>query len=497
MRLTGSSAEDQHEAFVECISWANWVGTRSFVDSRGSDDPQPQPCVPRRLSEVCGARRCGNADNGCGATTACGYCGTGQACSADGQCGAVDNAGDWAQVMPEGATGDFTVAQTAAGLTIATATATGNEKRIAWTTSSQWMSDSWTSFSVGVRADAAGTVGIGMRMGQQGWPLNGIAWKIIVPQYSGGDTAAAQLHECFFYTYDQCNKVTDFELQMRRSNNFTINFALENAQNEVVIAMRPYLNGLSLSGFTYYTIARSYYPAVGNAFIVASGGSKTFTSPRLITRTTVHVAMSSCHSTDDWTDEVVRILRVPRAFVADVQGQTSAGSGSGSSCGAGLYNAFNVTLLDANTTTGIYSQAAAGIAAFNQLAYSNALASQLVSTVSGGGLANMGVVGASASVVLPEAAASALAGTIAAAGAVGGGLSTGAIVGIAVGASVGGLLVAAAVGGGVFIAFKRRNAAPSSRDVEVTEVRSSRGVDVMNNSGAGRQSITGRAPPVA
>eukprot|EP00727_Mastigamoeba_balamuthi_P009194 m51a1_g4898 hypothetical protein (836) ;mRNA; r:132580-135346 len=457
-------------------------------------DPDPQPvCQPKSKRAVCGSRQCGNVDNGCGTSISCGFCQKGQVCSATGRCGAADDHNDWAQVFPEGASGDFRMSKGSNGVTIATATTSMDEKRAAWTTSSQWASDSWTSFSVGVSAGAAGIVGIGMRMGQQDAPLNGISWKINIPRYNGGNTAAAQLQQCFFYSYDQCSDVSRFNFRMNAVNNFTINFALMSDDNgEQLIAMVPFLNGRSLTGNNYYTIQQSYFPAVGNAFVVASGPSKTFTSPRLITRTTVRVAMRSCHSTDNWADEVVRILRIPRAFVADVQGQTSAGS-----CGAGLYNAFNVTLLDANTTTGFYSQAAAGIAAFNQLAYSNALASQLVSTVSGGGLANMGVVGASASVVLPEVVGTAVAGTIAGAAAATGGLTTGAIVGIAVGASVGALIVASAVAAGVVVAVKRHNAGQSSTsEVQLGSSRAPRGVDVMNNTG-GHQSITGRAPPVA
>eukprot|EP00727_Mastigamoeba_balamuthi_P009198 m51a1_g4900 hypothetical protein (1567) ;mRNA; r:140639-148484 len=452
-------------------------------------DPGPQPCQPKSKRAVCGSRQCGNVDNGCGTSIACGYCRSGHACSANGRCGAVDDHNDWAQVFPQGASGDFTMSKGSNGVTIGTATNSHSEKRAAWTTSSQWMSDSWTSFSVGVSAGAAGIVGIGMRMGQQDAPLNGIAWKIVIPRYNGGSTAPAQLQQCFFYSYDQCSAVGRFNFRMNAVNNFTINFVRTyNWYGEELIAMVPFLNGRSLTGNNYYTIQQSYFPALGNAFIVASGASKTFTSPRLITRTTVRVAMRSCHSTDDWADEVVRILRIPRAFVADVQGQTSAGS-----CGAGLYNAFNVTLLDANTTTGFYSQAAAGIAAFNQLAYSNALASQLVSTVSGGGLANMGVVGASASVVLPEVVGTAVAGTIAGAAAATGGLTTGAIVGIAVGASVGALIVASAVAAGVVVAVKRHNAgqSTSSAEVQLENKKVAHGVDVMSNKSSGHQSLTG------
>eukprot|EP00727_Mastigamoeba_balamuthi_P009195 m51a1_g4899 hypothetical protein (827) ;mRNA; r:136098-139923 len=473
------------------------VGAIVAGGSTPDPTPNPQPvCQPKSKTAVCGSRLCGNVDNGCGTSISCGFCQQGQVCSATGKCGVVDNRNDWAQVFPQGASGDFTVTQGSNGITIATATTSTTEKRAAWTTSSQWISESWTSFSVGVTAKAAGIVGIGMRMGQQDGPLNGIAWKINIQQYNGGNTGTAMLQQCFFYGNDQCTDVGSFDFSMNILNNFTINFALmSDDKGEQVIGMMPYLNDQSLTGNTYYTIQQSYYPAVGNAFVVASGASKTFTSPRLITRTTVRVAMSSCHSTDDWTDQVVRTLRVSRAVVSRVQGQASAGSGG---CGAGLYNAFSVTLRDANATTGFYSQATTGIAAFNQLAYSNALADQLVSTVSGGGLANMGVVGASASIVFPQITGTAVAGTIAGTAAATGGLTTGAIVGIAVGASVGALIVASAVAAGVVVAVKRHNAgqSTSSSEVPLETTKAPRGVDVISNSG-GHKSITGRAPPVA
>eukprot|EP00727_Mastigamoeba_balamuthi_P009225 m51a1_g4925 hypothetical protein (583) ;mRNA; r:248771-250818 len=209
---------------------------------------------------------------------------------AQGFCNAVDDRSGWVQVMPEGASGDFSLSQSSNGATtIATTSDSMNEKRIMWKASSQLASDSWTSFSVGVSAGAAGTVGIGMRMGQQGAPLNSIAWKIVVPQYNGGSTARAQLQQCFFYGYDQCSGVADVDFPMKAFNNFTVNFALtSDYYGEQLIAMTPYLNGWSLTGNNYYTIQRNYFPAVGSAFLVAAGPAKTFAAPMLITPSAVN-----------------------------------------------------------------------------------------------------------------------------------------------------------------------------------------------------------------
>eukprot|EP00727_Mastigamoeba_balamuthi_P009212 m51a1_g4913 putative gut cathepsin l-like cysteine protease (797) ;mRNA; f:201363-207328 len=399
----------------------------AIVEGGSAPEPRPGPdvmeqmCSPKSRSQACGRRHCGNVDNGCGAPASCGFCERGEACSADGVCGAVDDVNDWAQVLPAGASGDFEVRRSErGGLSITTTTDDAREKRLEWKTSYQWTSDSWTSFSVDVRAGTVGTVGIGMRMGQKA-ATDSIAWKLVV----GSDTDDAELYLCFFDGTDHCKSIAQIAFVRDQSHNFTVNYGLTEKNGERLITMRPFLDSVNPAGNKYFTTKEEGLPGLGSAFIVASGGSKTFASPRLITRTTVRVAMRSCHSTDDWTYEVVRILRVPRFFVTDVQGQSTS-----SDCATGLFNSFNVTLLDANMTTGIYSKAVTGVAAFNQLAYSNALASHLISIVSGGGLANMGVVGASASVVLPEVVGTAVAGTIAGAAA-DGGLTTGAIMDMA------------------------------------------------------------------
>eukprot|EP00727_Mastigamoeba_balamuthi_P009898 m51a1_g5530 hypothetical protein (628) ;mRNA; r:444604-446653 len=259
------------------------------IPASSSAAPQPE-CQPLSRREACGSRQCGHADNGCGKALSCGLCHRGQTCSAQGFCDAVDHHSGWVQVYPEGASGDFSLSQSSNGATtIATTSDSMNEKKIMWKGSSQLASDSWTSFSVGVSAGASGTVGIGMRMGQRNAPLDSIAWKIVIRRYWGGDYARAQLQQCFFYGYDQCSSVGDFDFPMNTFNNFTVNFALtSDYYGEQLIAMTPYLNGWSLSGNNYYTIQRDYFPAVGNAFLVAAGPAKTFAAPTLITPSAVN-----------------------------------------------------------------------------------------------------------------------------------------------------------------------------------------------------------------
>eukprot|EP00727_Mastigamoeba_balamuthi_P009214 m51a1_g4915 hypothetical protein (629) ;mRNA; f:211920-213985 len=260
------------------------------ASSSAAPVPDPQPvCQPLSRREACGDRQCGHADNGCGKAVSCGLCHRGQTCSAQGFCNAVDHRSEWVQVMPEGAHGDFSIYKDANGFMIATATDSMNEKRIMWKGSSQLSSHSWTSFSVGVSAGAAGTVGIGMRMGQHDAPLNSIAWKIVINKYWGGDYTRAQLQQCYFFGYDQCSGVADIDFPMNTINNFTVSFSLTSDYNgEKQISMNPYLNGWSLTRNNFYSIQQSYYPAVGNAFIVASGPAKSFT-PRLITPSAVYV----------------------------------------------------------------------------------------------------------------------------------------------------------------------------------------------------------------
>eukprot|EP00727_Mastigamoeba_balamuthi_P005880 m51a1_g1911 hypothetical protein (799) ;mRNA; r:804974-807630 len=452
--------------------------------------PDPEPCVPRSKSEACGPRRCGAVDNGCGNPITCGYCSNGQACSTSGQCSNVDNAIDWVQASPSGRS-DFVVSKSDIGVTIQTSTTTGDEKRAMWKTSRQWINEQWTSFSVNVKADAAGVVGIGMRMGQPNGDLNSISWKLYIPDYDGtSDYATAYLLRCFFYgTEDQCRSLSRLSVAMRTFNNFTVNFALQGN----TIAMRPFLNGWALMGNNYFWIERSYFPSVGSAFVVASGAGKHFQYPKLRTRTTVKVAMKSCHTTDDWASEVARILKVPRQFIVDVLGQRTAGS----ACGSDLFDSFNVTLLDSNATVGIHAQAALpAVAGVDQVMFSNALAEQLTQTVAGGGLENMGIVGATAEVVAPALAEEAVAATIAATAA-GAALSTGAIVGIAVGGSVAALaVVGAGVGVGVYAVKRRQSSDDELKAREDQPKIAPRGVDVMSNTQQ-RQSISGRAPPVS
>eukprot|EP00727_Mastigamoeba_balamuthi_P007046 m51a1_g2962 hypothetical protein (2034) ;mRNA; f:677286-685865 len=457
------------------------------VTVAGNPGPGPEPCTPKTKEAACGSRRCGSVDNGCGSPLACGYCSSGQACSASGTCDDVDSELDWVQVSPPQSQ-DFLLAKSSEGVTISTSTGTSAEKMAQWKTSGNWISESWTSFSAQVRAGAAGVVGLGMRQGQSNAPLNGLSWKISIPSYGGGGWATAYLLQCFYYGNDQCSTVVQFSFAMDTYYNFTINYGLQySSSGEAQITMRPFLNGQCLTGNYYYVLPRSYYPSLGSAFVVASGASKSFKSPRLITRTTVKVAMKSCHTADEWLSEVSRILRVPRSFVADVRGQRRPGS----SCGDGdKFDSFNVTLLDSNATTGIHAQSATGVAALGQLRFSNALAEQLTQTVSGGGLEYMGVSGAVAEVVFPAAvgeatATAAIVGTAAA----GAALSTGAVVGIAVGGGVA-LAVGASVAGiAVYAATRPEPREPMPDDFQPAnplrktfyKVKASRGVDVMSN----------------
>eukprot|EP00727_Mastigamoeba_balamuthi_P012036 m51a1_g7455 hypothetical protein (907) ;mRNA; r:121709-127094 len=461
-------------------------------DPEPQPDPQPQPgpkpCVPRSREAACGSRRCGSVDNGCGSPLTCGYCANGQACSAAGVCAVVDNAVDWGEFFPPGGVNDFGINKGPEGVTLMTVTTTPHEKRAVWATSGQFTSESWTSFSVDISATSAGVVGIGMRNGQPNANLNGIAWKIYVPQYWGGATATAYLLECFYYGSDQCNNLGSFAFGMNAFHNFTVNFGLQ-YNNGWVITMQPWLDGWDMTGGRYYTIARDYYPAVGNAFIVASGAGKTFRSPRLRTKSTVRVAMKSCHTGPEWSAEVARILRVPDAFIADVRGQRSPAS----SCGYGTYDTFNVTLLDSNATLGILGQAAAPVSGVQQLTFSNALASQLTEAVAGGGLENMGIVGAEAAAVFPVAAGEAVAS--AALAAAGAGLSAGAIVGIVVGGAVA-LAVVGAVAGVVVYRHATAGTTTGAESSAQPAGKAPRGVDVMSGTGK-HQSITGRSPPVA
>eukprot|EP00727_Mastigamoeba_balamuthi_P010445 m51a1_g6022 hypothetical protein (1656) ;mRNA; f:85651-94698 len=467
--------------------------TQSGTDSTPADST-PAPCSPVSRSKACGSRTCGSVDNGCGAPIACGYCNSGQACSTSGACNNVDDASDWAQVMPADVQ-DFAVSMSNDGVTIETKTDTDTEKRIAWKTSGEWINDRWTSFSVNVKADAAGVVGIGMRMGQPGGDLNGISWKLRLSAPSdGGTTASAQLQRCFLYgTNDNCGALADLSVEMKAFHNFTINFAQQRGN----ITMRPFLDGRPLMGNRYYWIERSNFPNVGKAFLVASGAGKHFQSPRLRTRSTVQVSMASCHTTDAWSSEVARILSVPGDFIVDVTG----GRGAGSQCGDGQFDSFNVTLLDSNATVGIVAQASLPAAnGLTQATFSNALAEQLVQTVAGGGLENMGIAGATAEVVTP-ALAEIPDGAVAVAVAEGVALSTGAIVGIAVGGGVALAAVAAGVGAGLYAATRPEPAEPMPDSYQPRnplrktfyKVSVSRGVDVM--SGKQHQSITGRAPP--
>eukprot|EP00727_Mastigamoeba_balamuthi_P009228 m51a1_g4928 hypothetical protein (627) ;mRNA; r:258308-260359 len=265
------------------------AGGSGVPTSASSSSAAAQPvCQPLSRREACGARQCGDANDGCGTALSCGLCQRGQTCSAQGFCAAVDDRSEWVQVYPEGAHGDFSLYQSSNGATtITTTTDSRNEKRAMWRGSSQLASDSWTSFSVGVSAGAPGTVGIGMRMGQQGAPLNGIAWKIFFPQYHGGDYARAQLQQCFVYGHSHCSSIHDIDFPMNVVNNFTVNFALTSDNGRQLIKMHPYLNGWSLTGNYFYTIPQSYFPALGNAFIVAAGPDKTFSFPTIVTPSAV------------------------------------------------------------------------------------------------------------------------------------------------------------------------------------------------------------------
>eukprot|EP00727_Mastigamoeba_balamuthi_P007722 m51a1_g3570 hypothetical protein (758) ;mRNA; r:1093748-1096396 len=468
----------------------------STSDNDPNPDPDdPRPCTPKSKSKACGTRKCGAVDNGCGNPITCGYCSEGQACSSAGKCGKVSDEADWAQVSPSGGQ-DFSISKSAEGVIIETSSATDEEKRVMWKSSSQWMNDMWTSFSVSVKADGPGIMGIGMRMGQPDGDLNGISWKLSIPESDGGSTTVSLLR-CFFYgSDDQCASMAQFEMETNAYSNFTINFAM---QGSGTIAMRPYLNGRALMGSHYYWIGRSYFPNVGSAFLVASGSGKHFQYPKLRTRSTVKVAMKSCHTTDEWTAEVARILKVPRDFIVDVQGQQK----SGSSCRSNQFDNFNITLLDSNMTVGLVAQATLPIVTgVDQFMFSNALAEQLTETVAGGGLENMGIMGATAETVAPALAEAAIADTIVAAA--GAALSAGAIVGIAVGGGAALAVVAAGVGIGVYAATRPEPTEPIPDDFQPKnplrktffKVKASHGVDVMSNT-TQHQSITGRAPPVS
>eukprot|EP00727_Mastigamoeba_balamuthi_P009209 m51a1_g4910 hypothetical protein (150) ;mRNA; r:187296-188343 len=91
----------------------------------------------------------------------------------------------------------------------------------------------------------------------------------------------------------ECNRDNDQEEHKEKATickrtRKKISFALSSDYyGEQLIAMTPYFNGWSLTGNNYNTIQQSYFPSVGNAFIVASGPAKTF-SPSLITPTAVY-----------------------------------------------------------------------------------------------------------------------------------------------------------------------------------------------------------------
>eukprot|EP00727_Mastigamoeba_balamuthi_P012044 m51a1_g7462 hypothetical protein (826) ;mRNA; f:150939-153623 len=461
--------------------------------------PGPQPCSPLSKEAVCGARQCGSVDNGCGFALACGYCASYEVCSANGTCDVVQSEADWWQYYPPGTSGDFNVTTGASGLELATFTSSDFEKRVMWNRSWLYTSESWTSFGVQFATSSTGVVGIGMRGGQGTNGLSGISWKLSVLSYTEGPLASAYLLQCLFRDYDECQTVAELRLAMNIFHNFTVNFGLQCSGGSWNITTQPWLDGASMTGSSYYTVDRNLFPAVGSAFIVASGGLKTFRSPLLATRTTVQVAMQSCLTEDQWGAQVSRTLSVPGTSVADVRGARSAGS----SCGDGEYDTFNVTLLDSNTTVGILGQATEGAQAVGELTYSNALASRLTEAVAGGGLANVGIAGAQAAVVFPVAAGTPVASVVAA-GAAAGGLSAGAIVGIAVGGAVAAAAGAAVAGVAVYAATRPEPSEPVPEDFQPRnpmrktfyKIKVARGVDVMSN-GTMHQSITGRAPPVS
>eukprot|EP00727_Mastigamoeba_balamuthi_P012035 m51a1_g7454 hypothetical protein (602) ;mRNA; r:119282-121360 len=249
---------------------------------------KPPQCVPASRAAACGARQCGVASNGCGATIECGQCAGAQVCQADGSCA---DQSDWVEYYPAGASGDFAFGSTPAGAVVTTSQASDDsEKRATWRNSWRYTSDQWTSLSAQVATSGTGIVGLGLRGGQQSNDANGVSWKLSVLSYDGGPTAMAYLLKCFFFDYDSCEAVGQFQLAMNTLHNFTIVFE-QQADSSTTLVMRPWLDGVPMTGPSEHTVSLFSYPAPGRAFVVASGKGKTFLFPVLRTRYEVHASM--------------------------------------------------------------------------------------------------------------------------------------------------------------------------------------------------------------
>lgn len=372
---------------------------------------------------------------------------------------------------------------------------------LSWTDSEKIM-DEYSSVESFFLQGSSGTFFVGYRSGQgASRPYDRFGWEMQL------SASSVNMRLCiFYYNSPSCTGWTTQSIATGNGVELQHVMSLDDQSGQLYTYIF-WKTGTGTS-WRYGYIPESYYPDLGTLTFGLQGTGVRLSDTKLVTRSTVEVALTDCVSTEEF-ERMFYVLSLadPSTTSWDLTSTTEDANCKALGHGKALLAGFTFTV----------SSAGAPASAIAQTFVANAAtSSQFISTAA----VIPGTAGASLAGIpaLPAAGATGFAGVVpgtAAAGAGGGGaaggLSGGAIAGIVIGSVAGGVLllgltalvVGAVIVGAVVLAKKndegpsRSESSTGRRSVRQTIVGMFGGVDVMNNPGKGHQSISGRSPAMA
>eukprot|EP00727_Mastigamoeba_balamuthi_P000908 m51a1_g10814 hypothetical protein (695) ;mRNA; r:38724-41357 len=342
-----------------------------------SEETQIAECEPTRTCSSEG-RVCGTLDNGC-TIVSCGTCGNSSVCLANGTCLLPDQ---WSREdTSAGSSDDDGIQHLPSNGVEIVAKPSGNMSTYYWTSSTELISESLTSFTVAV----SGRSGVfGMGASQPDFGTN-VWWQV---DLSSASSALLRFCSGSLESPD-CARRMEVSWSSKTAVNFTVTF--QRREDSVLtwtnVNNEPIVVG-SYSGHP----GSSETTRIGPVFVFSSGGFD-IRNPSLRTRTSVQLELSLCQTQDRVVSVLTRVLGIDTSFISGIVGNDKCRTNYGS--GAAGFRKLFVTFEDSATPVNETQPPL--------LQMSRALAARVLDMAQNGTLADNGADVASAVVALRPA----------------------------------------------------------------------------------------------